>query len=94
MQSDSILINLRKPGETGYKIPQGGMFSHVSCPNHMGEIIEWTGFGIMMWALPGVSFAIWTAANLIPRALEHHKWYYEKFKDYPKDRKAIIPRLL
>jgi len=93
-QSDNILINLREPNETGYKIPYGGMFRYVSCPNHMGEIIEWMGYAIMLWALPGVSFAIWTAANLIPRTLDHHNWYKEKFKDYPRERKAVIPGLL
>ena len=93
-QSDSILINLRKPGETGYKIPQGGFFKYVSCPNHFGEIIEWCGFAIMMWALPGLSFAIWTTANLIPRTLNHHKWYIENFDEYPNERRAVIPYLL
>ncbi len=93
-QSDNILINLRKPGELGYKIPMGGMFKFVSCPNLMGEIIEWTGFAVMLWALPGLSFALWTASNLIPRALDHHKWYLAKFKDYPEDRMAVIPRML
>ena len=93
-QSDNILINLRKPGEVGYKIPKGGMFKFVSCPNLMGEIIEWAGFAIMLWALPGLSFALWTASNLIPRALDHHKWYLAKFKDYPEDRMAVIPRML
>lgn len=93
-QSDNILINLRDPEETGYKIPYGGMFRYVSCPNHMGEIIEWTGFAIMMWALPGLSFAIWTAANLIPRTLDHHRWYQKTFEEYPTERKAVIPGLL
>merc|ERR1712086_122625 len=27
---DSILRNLRRPGETGYKIPRGGMFTYIS----------------------------------------------------------------
>ena len=93
-QSDNILINLRKPDETGYKIPYGGYFSKVSCPNLMGEIIEWSGFAIMMWALPGLSFAIWTAANLLPRALDHHRWYIKTFEDYPSERRAVIPYLL
>ena len=35
-QSDSILFRLRKPGETGYKIPQGGLYRFVSCPNYLG----------------------------------------------------------
>ncbi len=26
LQSDNILLNLRKPGETAYKIPKGGLF--------------------------------------------------------------------
>lgn len=93
-EADHRLIHLRKPGETGYKIPQGGFFRWVSCPNLMGEIIEWGGFAILMWSLPGVSFFIWTFANLAPRAMSHHKWYLEKFEDYPKTRKAVIPGIL
>lgn len=92
--SDEILLNLRKPGETGYKIPTGGFFKWVSCPNLMGETIEWIGFAIMTWSLPGLAFAIWTAANLIPRAQEHHKFYLKRFDNYPKERKAIIPFIL
>ena len=92
-QSDTILINLRKPGETGYKIPQGGFFNWISCPNHFGEIIEWTGFAIMTWSISGLAFAIWTAVNLIPRALDHHKWYHKTFENYPKSRKGVIPFL-
>jgi len=93
-QSDTILINLRKPGETGYKLPQGGLFGLVSCPNMFGEIVEWLGFAIMVGSLPAWSFALWTAVNLIPRAIDHHKWYLEKFIDYPKARKAVIPFLV
>lgn len=55
-QSDTILINLRKPGETGYKIPQGRMFRFVSSPNLLGESIEWCGFAILTWSLPGLAF--------------------------------------
>ena len=91
IHSDQILLSLRKPGETGYKIPKGGMFKWISCPNLFGEILEWSGFAILCWNLPALGFAVWTAANLIPRALSHHKWYLEKFSDYPKERKAVIP---
>jgi hypothetical protein len=93
-QADNILIHLRKPGETGYKIPYGGFFRFISCPNHFSEIIEWFGFAIMTWSLPGLAFAIWTLVNLMPRALQHHKWYQMTFPDYPSDRKAIIPFVL
>ncbi|MEZ4829778.1 MAG: DUF1295 domain-containing protein [Bacteroidia bacterium] len=93
-QSDNILLHLRKPGETEYKIPQGGLFRYVSCPNHLGEIIEWTGFAILTWSLAGFAFALWTAINLLPRALDHHKWYLKQFPEYPKNRKAVFPFIL
>ena len=94
LHSDRILRNLRAPGESGYKIPYGGFFKFVSCPNYMGEIIEWAGFAIATWSLPGLSFALWTIANLAPRAISHHKWYKKTFSDYPTDRKAILPFIL
>tara|TARA_B100002052_G_scaffold293269_1_gene316123 strand:+ start:1764 stop:2468 length:705 start_codon:yes stop_codon:yes gene_type:complete len=93
-QSDSILINLRKESESGYKIPHGGLFKYVSCPNHLGEIIEWIGFAILTWSLPGLAFALWTIANLLPRAISHHIWYKKEFENYPVNRKVIIPFIL
>jgi len=54
--SDRALRNLRKPGETGYKIPRGGLFERVSCPNYLGESLEWLGWAIATWSLPGVAF--------------------------------------
>jgi 3-oxo-5-alpha-steroid 4-dehydrogenase 1 len=91
---DRILIGLRKPGSGEYSIPYGGLFRYVSCPNFFGEIIEWAGFAIMVWSLPGLAFFVWTFVNLVPRALEHHKWYKSNFKDYPAERKAVIPFVL
>jgi len=93
-KADNMLIHLRKPGETGYKIPQGWLFEKISCPNLFGELIEWLGFAILCWNLPAFTFLIWTAANLIPRAIAHHKWYKEKFNEYPADRKAILPFII
>ena len=94
IQSDNILLALRKPGETGYKIPTGGLFHYISCPNLFGEIIEWASFAVMCWNLPALGFAVWTAANLIPRAISHHKWYLERFEDYPVERKAVLPGMV
>lgn len=89
--SDQKLISLRKPGESDYKIPHGFLFRWVSCPNHLGEIIEWTGFALMAMNPAAWSFALWTFANLAPRSIAHHRWYHKHFKDYPKNRKAVIP---
>lgn len=92
-QSDWILFHLRRPGETGYKIPQRGLYRFVSCPNYFGEVIEWSGWAIATWSLPGLAFALWTVANLVPRARVHHRWYRHQFADYPPHRRAIIPFL-
>lgn len=92
--ADHVLFNLRKPGETGYKIPRGGLYGLVSCPNYFGEMVEWAGFALASWSLAGACFAIWTIANLLPRAVSHHRWYREKFTDYPAERRAVIPYLL
>ncbi len=91
---DNKLIHLRRSGDTGYVIPFGGLFEWVSCPNLLGEIIEWSGYALLCWNLPAVSFVVWTAANLIPRALSHHKWYKKRFGDYPEERKALFPFVL
>jgi len=92
--SDSILLNLRKPGETDYKIPYGGFYRFVSSPNYFGEIVEWIGFAIAAWTVPAWVFAWFTATNLVPRSLSNHRWYHEKFDDYPEERRAIIPFVL
>ena len=89
--ADNTLRGLRKPGETDYKIPYGGLYEYISCPNYFGEILEWFGWAIATWSLAGLTFAIWTFANLAPRAWSHHKWYHDRFSEYPADRKALIP---
>ncbi len=89
--ADRVLQNLRQPGEKGYKIPFGGLYRWISCPNYLGEIIEWAGWAIATWSLPGLAFAIWTFANLAPRARAHHAWYHQNFPDYPTERKALFP---
>ncbi|HDO28147.1 MAG TPA: 3-oxo-5-alpha-steroid 4-dehydrogenase [Bacteroidetes bacterium] len=91
MSSDNTLLGLRKGGKRGYYIPYGGLFNYVSSPNLLGEIIEWMGWAMMSWCLPSFSFALWTMANLIPRAIDHHRWYKRKFNNYPEERKAVIP---
>ena len=93
ISSDNKLINLRKI-KKGYFVPKGGLFKYISCPNFFGEILEWFGFALMTFNIGSLSFFIWTCCNLIPRALAHHKWYKNKFNEYPKERKAILPFLI
>lgn len=90
-ESDHILHNLRQVGESGYKITHRGLFHWISCPNYLGEIMIWTGWALSTWSITGLSFAVWTAANLIPRARSHHIWYQKNFADYPANRKTLVP---
>jgi 3-oxo-5-alpha-steroid 4-dehydrogenase 1 len=92
-QADQRLRNLRGPKEVAYRVPQGGLYSWISCPNYFGEILEWIGWAVATWSWAGLAFATWTAANLVPRARAHHLWYRESFPDYPSERKALVPRL-
>jgi protein-S-isoprenylcysteine O-methyltransferase Ste14 len=94
VSSDRALLRLRKPGDSGYYIPKGPLFAWVSCPNYLGEIIEWFGWALATWSWAGLAFAVYTVANLAPRALTHHAWYRQKFQDYPKRRKALLPLVL
>jgi steroid 5-alpha reductase family enzyme len=94
LRADAALRRLRRPGETGYQIPRGGLYERISCPNYAGEMLEWSGWAVAAWSPAGLAFAVYTAANLVPRALDHHAWYRRTFPDYPPERKALVPYLL
>lgn len=91
LHADAVLRSLRRPGESGYRIPHGGLFRLVTSPNYLGEIIEWAGFALAAWSLPALAFLLFTIANLVPRAWAHHRWYHERFPEYPPARRAILP---
>lgn len=90
-RSDAILRNLRAPGENGYKVPTGFLYRWVSAPNYLGEILEWIGFAIASATPAGAAFAFFTFCNLAPRALTNHRWYRERFPEYPPERRALVP---
>lgn len=87
-------IQAQKPGPGHYIIPQGGMYRWISGPNYFGEILQWFGWALLTWSPAGLAFAVFTFANIFPRAISGHKWYKSNFKEYPAERKAIIPGLV
>ena len=89
--SDRTLRSLRRNGEGGYQIPHGGLFEYVSSPNYFGEILEWCGWAIATWSLPGLAFALFTVGNLVPRAHANRRWYKATFPEYPAQRRRVIP---
>lgn len=99
VHSEAVVRNLRSrgavaQGESKYKIPYGGGYRFVSSPQYLGELTAWAGFAILTWGLPGVMIFLISAGNLVPRAFATHKWYKEKFSDYPANRKALIPYVI
>ena len=94
----------KKKGEH-YAIPHGLLYKYISYPNYFCEWIEWLGFALAASPLP--SFESWGAFlatiappflffvaevfTMVPRAVRGHQWYHDKFPNYPKERKVIIP---
>lgn len=91
IHSDQIIRSLRKPGDRNHYLPEKGMFRYVTSANYFGEIVEWTGFALLTWSPSGAVFALWTCANLIPRAAAIHKRYQSEFGDKVGNRKRVIP---
>jgi 3-oxo-5-alpha-steroid 4-dehydrogenase 1 len=89
--ADQVLIGLRADGGHGYEVPHGGAYELISCPNYLGEILEWAGWALACWNLGALAFLVWTVANLVPRALKTHRWYRDTFPDYPQQRRALLP---
>lgn len=107
---DNLLMSLRRSakakagdGKPHYGIPRGGLFSLISYPNYFCEWCEWLGFAMAStvgtgfpptYLTPPFVFLLSEVCVMLPRAISGHGWYRQKFEDYPKDRKAVIPFIL
>ena len=94
INSDKILLGLRKAGQSGHSIPYGRAFHYISCPSYLGELLEWSGWAMATWSVDGLAFLIYTAANLVPMTLSHRRWHRKRSTDHPAQRKAVIPGVL
>ena len=93
LHSDHVIRNLRKPGDTKHYIPRKGFYKYVTSANYFGEFTEWIGYAILTWSPAGLLFAVWTFANLGPRAKSLTQKYEKEFgEEYTKlNKKHIIP---
>jgi uncharacterized protein YndB with AHSA1/START domain/protein-S-isoprenylcysteine O-methyltransferase Ste14 len=94
LDSDTRLLRTPRTTKGGYGIVRGGLFRWVSCPNYLGEIVEWLGFAIASGSAAALVFFVWTLANLVPRARAHHAWCLRHLPGYPRERRALWPALL
>lgn len=90
--SDYVIRHLRQPGDTRHYLPKAGFYRYVTSANYLGELVEWIGFAIAAANPAAWVFALWTGANLIPRAHAIHRKYHEEFGDEAVGtRRRIIP---
>ncbi|XP_062185949.1 polyprenol reductase 1-like [Phragmites australis] len=94
MRCHAILGSLREHKDSDeYVIPCGDWFSRVSCPHYLAELVIYFG---MLIASGGSDIPVWfvflfVITNLSFAAVQTHRWYLQKFEDYPRSRYAIIP---
>lgn len=55
--ADRRLFRLRARS-SGYSIPKGGLYRWVTCPNYLGELLEWSGWALASFSLGGLAFAL------------------------------------
>ncbi len=96
LHADHVLRTLRSKeevarGERVYRMPKGGLFRYVTNASYFTELVLWAGFALFTWSLAGVFIFAISAANLVPRAIQTHRWYLEKFPDYPRERRILVP---
>ncbi len=93
LDSDNVIRHLRAPGDTKHYIPKKHLYKYVTSANYFGELTEWIGFAILTWSPAGLLFAVWTFANLAPRAWNLTKKYEEEFGQEYKalHKKHLIP---
>ena len=93
MHSDYVIRHLRKPGDTNHYLPNTGLYRYVTSANYFGEFVEWCGFALLTWSVSGAVFALWTFANLGPRAYRIYERYQSEFSEQMAEhpRKRMIP---
>jgi hypothetical protein len=87
-----LLADLRE-SQTGYFIPKGALFEQVTCPHYFFEVLSWIGIALMSRQIEMFLLAVMMGSYLSGRSAKARAWYLEKFPDYPKNRKNIIPYL-
>ncbi|XP_015596120.1 polyprenol reductase [Cephus cinctus] len=100
LRSNYILVALRKNEKgvvvtKGYKVPHGELFEYISAPLQFTEILMYVSLDVILWKSRSYHYVFWwVLINQCECALTSHRWYQKTFKNYPKNRKALIPLVL
>ncbi len=85
-----LLAKLREK-EGGYHLPRGGWFEYATCPHYFFELLGWLGIALMSRHLFTVLTFVAMFGYLVARSVKTRQWYLERFPQYPKERKFMIP---
>ena len=80
-----------------YMLPKNGLFALVTHAHYLCEWVEWGGWWMVggLGCVPARSFLLNEMSSMVPRALQGHRWYKDKFgADKVGRRKAVVPGLL
>ncbi|XP_034825645.1 polyprenal reductase [Maniola hyperantus] len=98
-KSNMIFANLRRDKKSGrvvtekHSIPYGRLFSYVSSPHRLCEVIMYVMLLILIPTRTFFCIFLWVICNQVQTSIHAHEWYKNTFKDYPKDRTAFIPKI-
>ena len=87
---------LKLAAPTKHGLPTGGLFEMVSCPHYTMEMVLYTVVALVLGPrhTTGLVLLAWVVVNQAIAGLMSHRWYLATFRDYPKDRRAVIPYIL
>lgn len=76
-----------------YVAPKGGLFSYVAAPHYLFELVGWAGIAIVSNHLNVYLALAGMASYLAGRSLAQNDFNRKQFekKDWPRDRKNLVP---
>lgn len=92
-QSHTFLASLRRENDKKYHLPKGGWFEYITCPHYLAEILIYFSLFLSSMTLTNGLLLFFVILNLISSACDTYDWYCDKFPDFPKERRILIPYL-
>jgi hypothetical protein len=76
-----------------YIAPRGGLFSHVAAPHYLFELVVWAGIAIVSNHLNVYLAMAGMTSYLAGRSVAQNDFNRKRFeeKDWPRDRKNLVP---
>lgn len=86
-------LNGKDNGLKAYKIPSGGLFDLVVMPHYFFELVSWFGIALCSQQINCYLVFFSMFSYLAGRSVATNEWYKQNIKDYPSNRKNLVPFL-